>query len=388
MNSQPFKEGLRSYLASWQKSLLVLLLCNSWEVVHSQTVSFRYVVTNETVTITGYQGTDTDVVIPSTIEGRPVTRVAERALYETASMVRLTVPDTVAMIEEEAFSRCLSLTEVALGTGLAVIGDSAFMSCSNLANVTLSTGLRNIGEGAFALTYKPKTVTIPATVTNIGPAAFWNSGLTMVTIEEGAVWTGDSAFAGSSLRSVVLPQSMKTIPNGTFSACFALRSVTIPEGIANIGNSAFELCNDLETVIIPASISAVGAQAFGKCSSLRSVYFLGNAPTTSNPFPNAAPVVYYRPWTSGWGATWGGATTHPWLPYPVIDTSTFSVDADVVGFLVNWADRAPVVIETTTDLQNATWSIVSTNTPQAGYFYFRDPYGASYPRRFYRVRPL
>lgn len=83
---------------------------------------------------------------------------------------------------------------------------------------------------------------------------------------------GESVFAGSEIKEITLPDSVKTIPDNAFSACVSLeRVVTCAE---NIGSSAFELCTNL-TELCDSNIKSVGSSAFLGCYDLEKADFTG-----------------------------------------------------------------------------------------------------------------
>lgn len=122
-------------------------------------------------------GTSPEVVVPSEIEGMPVTEIGEycfardrqAAEYlvspagrkEEASPGRLAplcgeyvqavfVPDSVRQLGRLAFYQCRSLEELSVGACLTDIGSDAFMNCRSLtsiilrAEITEPTGLRQL----------------------------------------------------------------------------------------------------------------------------------------------------------------------------------------------------------------------------------------------------
>ena len=100
-----------------------------------------------------------NIVIPSTIEGYPVTSIELDAFYNCTYITSVVVPDSVKHIGDMAFGECESLENITLGNGLTSIGIAAFSSCTSL-----------------------RSITIPAKVTSIGYAAFYDcSNLTSIT---------------------------------------------------------------------------------------------------------------------------------------------------------------------------------------------------------------
>jgi hypothetical protein len=111
---------------------------------------FTYTTNNGTITITGYAGTNNDVVIPSTIDGLPVTSIGTNAFlnaYYTVTSV--TVTDSVTNIGDGAFSGCGMLTNVTMGNGVTSIGDGVFYECTSLTSVMIPNSVTSIGNAAF-----------------------------------------------------------------------------------------------------------------------------------------------------------------------------------------------------------------------------------------------
>lgn len=111
---------------------------------------------------------------------------------------------------------------------------------------------------------------------------------------------GSYAFHGcSSLTSITIPNSVKSIENDTFNNCSGLTSITIPNSVTSIGSSAFCDCANLTSITIPNSVTSIRRAAFSNCSSLTSVtipnsvtniegaVFLGCSGLTSITIPNS-----------------------------------------------------------------------------------------------------
>ncbi len=59
---------------------------------------------------------------------------------------------------------------------------------------------------------------------------------------------GEGALAGASVRSVLLPDSIRQIGAGAFADCAALEILTVGRGLSSIGEGAFADCGALSTV--------------------------------------------------------------------------------------------------------------------------------------------
>ena len=82
---------------------------------------------------------------------------------------------------------------------------------------------------------------------------------------------GDNAFYNSSVSSVKLPDSIRSIGKNAFRNCSSLQSIVLPSGVTTIGSDAFHSCTALRTVALPSSLQQLGAQAFYGCYALTGI---------------------------------------------------------------------------------------------------------------------
>ena len=119
-------------------------------------------------------------------------------------------------------------------------------------------------------------ITIPDTVggkpvTGIANSAFKGSGITSVDLPDTITSIGNSAFADcENLTTIDLPESLKVIDSYAFSGCTSLESIEIPDGVTTINSNAFIDCSELETVDIPDTVTEISDNAF-KRSGLTSI---------------------------------------------------------------------------------------------------------------------
>ena len=93
---------------------------------------FKYIVTDKGVKIKEYIGKDKEVVIPSEIDGMPVTSIGGCSFSSNKFVESVTIPDSVTEICLLAFSWCTCLKSITLPDSLTEIGSSAFEGCKHL----------------------------------------------------------------------------------------------------------------------------------------------------------------------------------------------------------------------------------------------------------------
>lgn len=242
-----------------------------------------------TGTITKYNGTDTVVVIPSTISSWPVTKIGEDALKDNTTITSVTIPASVTEIGSNAFADCTNLTSVnyegdwsnlTIQSGNPAVQDAAnaplfdfeFIPPDNTAVIV--TNYKYNGAAA--------DVTIPSRyqgkpVTTIGHAAFFNSAVTSVTIPDSVTSISDEAFINCpKLTNISIPNSVTYIGFSAFSSCTSLKSITLPSSLSFISGALFLGCSQLTTIHIPVSVTSIGNNAFADCPSLMTVTYPGS----------------------------------------------------------------------------------------------------------------
>ena len=172
--------------------------------------SFTYEINGESVTITGYTGSEGNVTIPSEIDGKPVTAIGERAFSHNNTLTSVAIPDSVTSIGVKAFYNCKSLGSVTFagGSQLASIGEEAFYGTELLTSIEIPDGVTGIGDRAFGASGL-ENINIPAGVTTIGESAFWECDkLESITFEGRTApeLGGDGVFYGcTALTAIHVP---------------------------------------------------------------------------------------------------------------------------------------------------------------------------------------
>lgn len=178
--------------------------------------AFTYVNHGDSIEITGFDNSVSDVVIPSEIEGLPVTAISVGAFY-LSTITSIEVPDSVTSIGEMAFLGCTSLKSVKLSTRVAKIDKNAFGSCSALQEIQVAKDNPNFSSLNGVL-YSKKQDTLV-----IYPAA-----------------KTDAAY--------IIPSNVTSVAMYAFSENPYLETLTIPNSLIKVGDSAFYNCKNLRAV--------------------------------------------------------------------------------------------------------------------------------------------
>ena len=201
-----------------------------------------------------------------------ITELGKGVFWGCTSLPSITIPNSVTSIDC-SFGNCDSLTHIEIPDSVTSIDDRAFLSCDNLESVTIGEGVSNIGYQVFAECPKLESVTIGSNVTSSGEAAFgWCTSLTGVTMPDTLTDIGKQAFAGcTSLKDVIIPSNVTTIENSAFAGCTGLTDVTIPNSVITLGNGAFYKCEGLTSVTIGNGVTSIGDSTFEGCYRLTSI---------------------------------------------------------------------------------------------------------------------
>ena len=218
---------------------------------------------------------DTNLIIPATYNGLPVTAIGAEAFAYDQQLRSVVIPDSVTKIGDSAFTDSWYLERVTFGSGVTEIGYGAFSSCMSLKEIQLPSSLRVIGERAFYRCNMMTFVTIPAGVTTIGNRAFYMcTALTGITIPATVETIDEYAFgACSGLTEVII--SGGEIGQYAFTSCTKLKNLVLGEGVTRIGADAFGYCSQLLCVTIPTTVTQIDNYAFNFCKNLWHVLYTG-----------------------------------------------------------------------------------------------------------------
>lgn len=295
---------------------------------------FEYTVLDDgTASITGYNGSATELEIPSTLDGYKVTSIDECAFAGCTSLTSVTIPNGIAKIENLAFADCTSLeniyipdsvtyiystafdntkwyndqpdglvyagkvaydykgempenTSIILKDGTTIIQNSAFSNCTGLTSITIPSSVTEIGNMPFEDCTNLEEIDVDSNniyYTSVSGVLYNKDTSNLIkypagksentfVIFDSVTEIGDSAFRDcKSLVNITIPDSVTSIGVSAFLDCANLTSVTIPDSITEISMGAFYGCTNLVSVTIPDSVTEIGSYAYAYCTSLESI---------------------------------------------------------------------------------------------------------------------
>lgn len=248
-------------------------------------------VTYSSVAISTYQGNAKDVVIPSEIDGLPVTTIKKYAFmklgsifeitFSSSKMRTLTIPNTITTIEEYAFFESSKLKEVIIPSSVTSIGEYAFASSKKLKKVVFDLDDSSLYTDEFmkeiASTSTSGIVIKNARNMYVGDIISLEEGngkLVTWSVDKTNVATIDAdkgTLTAKSSGDITVTAALKTDP--TIKATVKI-NVSNCQELTKVQGSAFERCSGLEEMYIyaknPNSFGIAGT-AF-KLSSKVTIY--------------------------------------------------------------------------------------------------------------------
>ncbi|MBQ9070127.1 MAG: leucine-rich repeat protein [Clostridia bacterium] len=244
---------------------------------------FVYVEENATISIIGYRGTNTNVIVPETINSKPVTVIDEDAFYGS-NIENIVLPESLVRIGSYAFANT-KLTTIMIPKNVTTIGGCVFSNCNELTSIVFED---TIGWSCYRYIDVTDAERNVIFLTDRGQRYYWykysyeapkefeNTDGFLYTVENGEVTIVD--YIGN-LDNFTVPSEIETMPvvaigQGAF-ASLNVTNIELSEGIRTIYAHAFDSCSNLTNLIIPQSVTSIGVQAFMQ-SGITEIYIHEN----------------------------------------------------------------------------------------------------------------
>ena len=268
-----------------------------------------FVNSDNTIQLTQYLGTKTELVVPANYDGYEVYAVGAQGLEEStpsaerinvlgtsenATITKLTIEEGIKEIKCSAFEKCTGIKgNLVIPDSVETIEGYAFNSCSGFnGTLTLPSTLKSIENRAFQLCsgFKDDLV-IPEGIKSIGDAAFnkctgFNGTLTLPSTLK-SIGNGAFQYCSGLTGDILIPEGVETLGTHVFNKCTGFNgTITLPSTLKEIGRNSFYNCNKLTgNLVIPEGIEIINPNTFRGCSSLNGTLTL---PSTLKEISNFA----------------------------------------------------------------------------------------------------
>lgn len=278
----------------------------------------QYLIQNDEAIITKYTSSKNIFNIDQITIGLnkyPVTKIGKEAFKNTA-IKEITMPNTIIEIGDEAFSNCTKLQSITTSNKLEKISNNAFNGCSQLTNIFIPSTTTYIGESVFnncdSLIIYAQTDKMPSTwsknFNQFARPIYYSIELENIIKDNNIYYIlqdnqicltqcfnnqssitipstidildksyevtkiGQYAFnCCATLKSISLPNTLKSIGTFAFSSCTNLEEITLPDSITFLGNAVFYYCQKLKSVTLSKTLTILPANTFANCRNLQEV---------------------------------------------------------------------------------------------------------------------
>ena len=196
----------------------------------------------------------TSITIPSS-----VVEIPAAAFYGSYNLKTIVVSDVNpkydsrdscnAVIETETNTLIASCDNTVVPQSVTALGDCSFFGHKGLTTLEIDRQYEKIGRWVFLDCENIETL-------------YWNTSLSLTPVTE---------LLKTSLKNVVLGDSVSSISAKAFTDCHKLESVIIPSGVNSIESQAFMNCESLKSIDIPSTVEYIGDNAFAGCNGLTSL---------------------------------------------------------------------------------------------------------------------
>lgn len=209
---------------------------------------------DNTAKITRYKGNETDVIIPTQIDGYTVSTIGGGSFIPSSigkGFESITIPNGITRIDESAFIHS-TISKIYISESVTDIQPGAFRGCG-FEKIEVNNNNPNYSAENGVLFNKNKTVLIA-----------YNSA--------------------STSTSYKIPNGVEAIEYHSFGFCFNLEKIVIPDTVTNIEKMAFFNCSNLKDIVMSNSVTHIGAKAFntislaenGALSEIDGGYYIGD----------------------------------------------------------------------------------------------------------------
>lgn len=172
---------------------------------------------------------------------KPLSELKAGWFINNTTLKTIELPYTIELIKSRAFSGCENLTAIHLPEKLEMISLESFFNCPKLKDIYI----RSLDNWTFQVCTELMS-------RNVSDKHLYVNGkvLKELTVPDTII----CKFSNNT--------QMYGVCQSQFSHCIDLKSVVIPEGVKSIGWKAFSGCKNLKELTIPESLNNIKGKAF------------------------------------------------------------------------------------------------------------------------------
>ncbi|MBR4881291.1 MAG: leucine-rich repeat protein, partial [Clostridia bacterium] len=212
---------------------------------------------------------------------------------DSSEIQNVTLSENMYSVGQSCFEGCSSVESVVIDNAEQCIGSNAFANCSSLKYLTLPADHR-INHDPFSQSSNLSVLIYTKGKTGVisDRTAMNYSGMleyrlrdrdTTVMLNEGITHIGNHAFRGgpngNNIRTVIFPESLKSIGEYSFTYCTLLEECDLPDSVSSLGRNCFAYCSSLSSIDIPASLETIQQYCFYECDGITDLYIPENVTT-------------------------------------------------------------------------------------------------------------
>lgn len=229
------------------------------------------------------------------------------AAFVPKTLTSLTLRSGCLAIRENALRGCDTLTDITFPASLVYVYGGVLDSTAWYAAQQEIPGVIYAGSVAYSFVAPEQAYEDYSTEERNGRLTPYD-----VVLRDGTVAIADSAFMGSAIRTVWMPDSVLTIGEYAFAECAVLKTVDISLSLTDLGAYAFSTCTVLDRIYLPGTIGTVKEGTFMDCEGLRIVWVgagITNLGGAAGAFPGTPPGRLYFTGTSA--SAWSAIEDRP-----------------------------------------------------------------------------
>lgn len=221
--------------------------CYSFDVV-SESIYYNLHSDNTAEVTYGYKQYTGEIHVPENILINnnifKVTKIGIRAFNDSPQLVSLYLSSSIVELADLSIANCKNLSVLYIPASVKKVALNTFSGTNMLAHIY--TGCSFPLKKYFFLMVAPE-----------------------INIIDGTTVIDSLTFAGSKLRNINLPLSVREIRYKAFKNCDLLSTIKLPAGIKILGDEVFYGCKSIVEIVLPSNTQYIGHRAFFGCSGLK-----------------------------------------------------------------------------------------------------------------------